>query len=111
MQARGETLPTIEELDLLDSIKPLSYLAAYGLYKQVLKSQQHAIDRGDDGRFYNLECTACGNQQYGILTATLMCSQCNTLGCGDESQRWKMANGSVTVLCEKDGAANMAVVR
>lgn len=40
MQATGETLLTIEELEVIDSNNPLSYLATCGLYNQLLKSQQ-----------------------------------------------------------------------
>ena len=98
MQATGETLLTIEELEVIDSNNPLSYLATCVLYKQLIKSQQQAIDRGDDGRFYNLECTTCINQHYGILTVELMCTHCNRKGGCYQSQYWKMADGSDTTL-------------
>lgn len=53
----------------------------------------------DDGTFYNLECTGCGNKQYGILTAFLLCTYCNRQGSGYHSEYWKMADaGSDTPL-------------
>ena len=98
MEANGEELPTMMELETLPSNDPLKCLANTSAYAKKLKSQQKAIERGDDGTFYNLQCTGCGNKKYGILTAHLNCTHCNRIGCGYQSEYWKMADGSNTPL-------------
>ena len=91
MKENDEELLTIEELDVLESYHLLKCLETSLQYKQVLKSHEQAIDCGDNVRFHNLQCTAWGNQQYGIISAMLiMCAVCNTRGRGYQSEygRW-----------------------